>query len=352
MLLRSAEPVAEPLPALGLPAGVTVSGLSSGGYMAAQFAVAYSASVDGVGVVQGGPYDCAQGHALVATTQCSCLPGGVCKPLNPAVQAPLSWQRATGQAAAGQIDDTAQLQRQRVWLFSGGQDHTVPAANVATVAAFYRGQAHLPASRLRWRRDARAGHGLPVSPPPDDAVGCGLSASPFLTDCGRDVAHELLDWLYPGRLPAQPAEGGRLLAFDQRPHTAGRGHTGLADSGYLFVPDACAARGAGCALHVVFHGCSQASGSLDAQGQPMGDRFAREAGYNRWAAAARLVLLYPQVAPLDTGAPQWVYRHNPAACWDFWGYTQPWTGWALSRYATQQAPQMQAVRSMIEALQR
>lgn len=36
----------------------TVSGLSSGGFMAAQFAVAYSATVAGAGIIAGGPYFC------------------------------------------------------------------------------------------------------------------------------------------------------------------------------------------------------------------------------------------------------------------------------------------------------
>ena len=40
---------------------VSVSGLSSGGYMATQFAVAYSASIDGLGVAAAGPWGCAQG---------------------------------------------------------------------------------------------------------------------------------------------------------------------------------------------------------------------------------------------------------------------------------------------------
>ena len=43
---------APPLPALGAdPAQTTVSGLSSGAFMASQFSVAYSASIAGAGIV-------------------------------------------------------------------------------------------------------------------------------------------------------------------------------------------------------------------------------------------------------------------------------------------------------------
>src|SRR3712207_3357206 len=56
---------AEPKPVLleqyGIdPDRITVSGLSSGAYMAVQLGVAYSSSFRGVGVIAGGPYGCAQ----------------------------------------------------------------------------------------------------------------------------------------------------------------------------------------------------------------------------------------------------------------------------------------------------
>src|SRR5918993_6026780 len=51
---------AEPLPALGVDAARTsVSGISSGAYMAGQFHLAFSTTVVGAGVVAGGPWGCA-----------------------------------------------------------------------------------------------------------------------------------------------------------------------------------------------------------------------------------------------------------------------------------------------------
>ncbi|HPI62327.1 MAG TPA: poly(3-hydroxybutyrate) depolymerase, partial [Zoogloea sp.] len=53
---------APPLPAMGARGdAVTVSGISSGGYMAVQFQVAFSSLVKGAGVLAAGPYDCAEG---------------------------------------------------------------------------------------------------------------------------------------------------------------------------------------------------------------------------------------------------------------------------------------------------
>ena len=49
---------------------VTVSGVSSGGYMANQFHIAYSSLVGGAGIFAGGPYYCAQGNVQIALTNC------------------------------------------------------------------------------------------------------------------------------------------------------------------------------------------------------------------------------------------------------------------------------------------
>src|SRR5215470_8137818 len=54
----------------------SVSGLSSGGYMAVQFDVAFSSILRGAGVIAGGPYYCAQGSVMTATSTCSCAPFG------------------------------------------------------------------------------------------------------------------------------------------------------------------------------------------------------------------------------------------------------------------------------------
>lgn len=50
----------------------SVSGLSSGGFMAVQFDVAYSSILKGAGIIAGGPYFCAQFNLNTATTVCSC----------------------------------------------------------------------------------------------------------------------------------------------------------------------------------------------------------------------------------------------------------------------------------------
>ena len=62
----------------------------------------------------------------------------------------------------------------------------------------------------------------------------------------------------------------------------------MGDSGYVYVPNSCAARNAKCKLHVAFHGCNQDM-------ETVGDAFVRHSGLNEWADTNNLVILYPQV---------------------------------------------------------
>ena len=74
---------------------------------------------------------------------------------------------------------------------------------------------------------------------------------------------------------------------------------------------------------------------MDARGADrVNDDFVRDAGYNRWAAANRIVVLYPQATQSAL---------NPNRCWDFWGYT------GLD-YRARSGPQMRAVKGMVDRL--
>ncbi len=361
------QPDPPPLPALGLaPGATTVSGLSSGGYMAAQFHVAYAASLAGAAVLAGGPYGCSRGSLTTAMLGCSCpanpdawqrlrnsLPGLGCSVLAPGPLASLADDALA--ASHGHIDNPAELARQRVWLYSGTLDTVVRPALVDAVEAFYRRHG-VPASQLHHDRVQGAAHGLPS---PGAPVACGVTASPYLTNCpNEDAPGELLAWLYgatPGAAlaPAVVPRAAGLRRFDQRPYRQQAVFDGLDNSGWLYVPAACASAGAACRLHVVFHGCQQGQSFVPAGGQAIGQRFVAGAGYNRWAEANRIVLLYPQVlasAGVGRGSS---HQFNPLGCWDFWGYSLP--GDALTtgvqrRFAWREAPQLRAVKAMADAL--
>ena len=331
MLLVSATAGAvQPLPGLAASTGdVTVSGISSGGYMAVQFQVAYSSRVRGAGIVAGGPYYCAEGSVRRALGNCM-APSG--KDLPPTPDETLN---TVGQLArAGRIDPPANLRDDRVWLLAGGNDRTVLPPVMDALEAFYR--ATLPADAVSSVKVPDAGHAmLSVADPKANA--CPTSESPFINRCQDvDAAGKLLTHLLGPLQPPAAAPAGEMIVFDQRPFVRGRAiDASLANEGYAFVPASC--RSGGCKVHVVFHGCLQNAGEI-------GRRFVDGAGYNGWAASNRIVVLYPQTVRrygFAFGSFRWLF--NPKGCWDWWAYPG-------AAYPTRDSVQMRAVRAMIETL--
>jgi poly(3-hydroxybutyrate) depolymerase len=320
----------EELPALGADLqGLTVSGVSSGGYMAVQFQVAHSKLVRGAGVLAGGPYYCAEGSTWRALSNS----------MSPSSWSPLPTpaqlkSRVETLALSGRIDPLINLRDDRVWLLSGGKDHTVETPVMDALAAFYR--EWLPAGAIHYVKPPDAGHAM-ISTADPKPNACNTSEPPFINRCGDlDAAGELLKHLLGSlQAPVQPAHG-KIISFDQRPFVDGKPiDTSLADEGYAYVPQSCL-NGA-CRIHVVFHGCRQSVAQVDR-------RFIEGAGYNAWADSNRLIVLYPQTVPRNGvagGSWKWVY--NPKGCWDWWGYSG-------IDYHTRDGLQIKAVRAMIERL--
>ena len=319
---------AERLPALGADAqAVTVSGISSGGAMAAQFHVAHSGIVHGAGVLAAPPYYCAMGSVWTASYNCM-TPTAWSRPPSAEFLAGL----AQALARSGAIDPLAGLASARVWLFSGTHDQTVAPEMVAALRDFYRRVA--PRAEIAFVADVPAGHAMVTN---RAGNACVTSEPPYINHCGYDAAGALLGHLL-GRLEPPSEQGGRLIEFDQREFAGGApASLSMADSGYAWLPADCGRER--CRVHVVFHGCRQ-------NAQDVGERFVREAGYNRWAGTNRLVVLYPQTSARwgwawAQGSPSFIF--NPRGCWDWWGYTG-------QAYHTKQGPQIRAVRAMLERL--
>ena len=293
------------------PKRVTVSGLSSGAYMAGQLHVAHSSRIAGAALIAGGPWNCADGSIERALGPC--IKGGALG---------VEPERLDSLAAAGHIDDPANLADDRVWIFHGTKDPVVAPSVAAAAADFYR--AYAGAGQVVLVDDVPAGHGMPTA---SAGLPCDQLAAPWINACGFDAAGELLQHLY-GELAEPIPAPSELRQFDQQPY----GEAGeLWDFAYLYAPQTCI-DGAECALHVAFHGCQQSA-------EVVGDAFATLAGYNEWAEANRIVVLYPQVRS-SRAAPM-----NPLGCWDWWGYTG-------DAYATRDGEQVRAVMSMIDALTR
>lgn len=316
--LCSAAAAADPLPGYAADsAAFTVSGISAGGYMAVQMHVALSSRVNGAGVLAAGPYYCAQGS--ISTAMNNCMTPGAWSPLPSTGVLKANVERL---AIDKRIDPPGYLAKSRAWLFSGTQDHTVRPEVVNALSRFY-GAFNVKTVMVD---DKPAGHAMVTH---NAGNACGATEPPFINDCDYDAAGELLRFLLGPLSPPGVKPGGRLIRFDQRPFAAGNAYAiSMADEGYAYVPAAC--ENERCRVHVVFHGCRQGAAIV-------GERFVREAGYNRWADGNRLIVLYPQVVARYF----WIY--NPRACWDWWGYTGV-------GYATREGAQIKAVAAMVDRL--
>ncbi|WP_229215558.1 PHB depolymerase family esterase [Duganella sp. CY15W] len=303
---------------------VSVSGLSSGAYMAVQFEVAFSRSVIGAGIIAGGPYFCAQGSVLTATTSCSCtndlLP---CRVRAGGTRVPDLIAMTDWFAAAQTIDPTSAMASHRIWMFSGSADSIVPPVVMNDLQTYYRH--YISAGHISYKRNLNAEHAIPTN---SYGNSCLTLGTPYINNCNYDAAGELLNWIYgPLNARNEGALSGQFIAFDQSEFIAVPSWHGMADFGYLYVPAACNSDSAGCKLHIVFHGCLQDPDTI-------GATFVRYAGYNAWADSNRMLVLYPQATATYA---------NPNACWDWFAYDD-------TRYAQKSGRQMAAVKRMVDRL--
>lgn len=322
-----AEPTAPSvLPTFDIdPTGVSVVGVSSGGYMATQLAVAYPETFHGLGVFAAGPWGCAQGSLRLALGQCMTLRHGL-----PSL-AELNERFMTYQAA-GRLESTHALADQRVYIWHGEADSIVAPPLSDILAEQYRQWLASP-TQLRRVSAEHAGHGWPVANhaglPASGLADCQTGGSPHLLACQQDAVGEALRWLYGELDEPDPSARGTLLPFDQSEFYQ---YTGFADQGYLYLPKICE-EGAQCGLVVALHGCNMSTEHID-------ERFVRHSGLNEWAATNHWIVLYPQTEPSLA---------NPQGCWDWWGFAE--SSWALSpTYDGRDGRQVQGLMNMVKRL--
>jgi poly(3-hydroxybutyrate) depolymerase len=300
----------------------SVSGISSGGYMAQQFHVAYSSLLKGAGIVAGGPYYCAKGNVAVALTDCTTP-----TPLNtPSVAH--SVQATRDAEARQQIDPTAGLAASKVWLFSGSRDETVYPVVMDRLLEYYLH--YVPAANIFYDKSVPAAHAMVTEHfghPCAYKGNANNAGDMFINDCDYDAAGRILAHLHGPLQPRSATLRGHFVEFRQDEFIAQPEAHSLAASGIAYVPADCE-DGAPCKVHIALHGCLQYAGRI-------GDAFWRHAGYNEWADSNRIVVLYPQTRASDLPP---VY--NPRGCWDWWGYDDP-------AYHTKGGRQMLALRGML-----
>jgi predicted esterase len=304
------------LPSLGLdPNSVTVSGLSSGAFMAVQLGVAYSDRVFGVASVAGGIYNCALGNTQNATDLCMKTPDRI--------EVAAYTKNVQDSFQRGLIADPRNISRQKVFILNGSEDKVVIPVAGQKLAEFYQAFGARPVVDFA----LRMGHAFPSNLGKNS---CEKSQFPWVNKCEYEGAEKIFTTMYGPLFP--PAKGpglkdlsGELISFDQKPFNSQEAK--MLDYGNLYVPKECKTSGSHCRLHIALHGCMQSPNIVQ-------DQFTKGADYNTWADTNMIVVLYPATT-MGSG--------NSTGCWDWFGYTN-------ADYAVRKSVQMTAIMKMVETL--
>jgi poly(3-hydroxybutyrate) depolymerase len=301
------------------PHRITVSGLSSGAYMAGQIQVALSDMFSGAGIIAGGPYYCSGGSVSRALNSCMDTSGGT---LN--VQDLLATAHTLEQD--GSIAPLQNIQKAKIFILSGQNDNVVRRPVADAGIAFFKGL-NVPDANLKTITDLPMGHAFPTVNHGNACETAGTT--PFISACGYDGAGAILSHLYgPLNPPARSFEDNYFLFPQNNFSSSAATWISLDDTGVAYVPAGCQ-RGHRCALHVALHGCQQTIEDVQ-------DEFYAHAGYNEWAESNDIIILYPQVVrsfPLG----------NPNGCWDWWGYTG-------AKFHTRVGPQIQFIQKLVKGI--
>ncbi len=343
--------------------GNSISGLSSGAFMTVQLHLAHSTSFIGAGIIAGGPYRCAESfrqastiavdaNAINALTICM-TPLTTATAPSPERSARLARQTA----AAGLIDPTDALSHHRLYIFTGSKDTVVDSKVVKATRDFYEllGVNH---ENIKYIDTVPAGHSIITNNIEDSPL--GTNQPPYINYSGSDghrkfiQSHDILNHIYSDHALNPPTKklSSQLEHFDQTEFFADTaGYASMSPYGYVYVPqsvkDGAPARG----VHIVIHGCKQGyeyanfvAGHVDSSNEPpYGARYMLTTGYNEFADANDLIMLYPQATGTDNNKTQ-----NPDGCWDWWGYTSK--NVEQPDYFSKDALQIQAIFRMLQRL--
>ncbi|CAE8631985.1 unnamed protein product [Polarella glacialis] len=329
---------------------VAVGGLSSGAAFAVQFHVAHSEMVSGMAVFAPQPYRCAIQRfpedpledVNPEVPHCTGCEEGKTIPYDHCLQTPevvdvtLLQAAAQDYATRGLIDNLTHLARDRIYMYRGTKDAICLSGSTENTRDFFAEFLENASSQILMEVAVPSGHAIPVTgwvPWP-----CGLPPLHGfpLQNCAYDAAGIALRHVF-GHDLADPGDvvWSSLMWFDQEPFHGDDSNNndldvGLARWGLVYIPQSCKQQGSNetCDLFVSFHGCGfVVPGTFEL--------LVTQQNLNNWAETNRIVVLYPRLRSHGL-----TIQHQNG-CWHANGQTGP-------DYATRRAPQMLAIRKMIE----
>lgn len=297
------------LPLITSARSLTISGISSGGFMASQMATIYSDQFTGVATVAGGVFFCAENvfqknladygtsayfnygintegiFKVIDPLKVNPVPAGLSAPnyieplkSNPLYQAmgvcmqrPEKAHQAEDTKNPGAMDlgflndfanqgliaDTSNISQQRVLIYQGSNDRTVNPGMADKVQEFY---SRLGVGESELQMVSSSGnHNFPTDR--DDGTACSEARPPYVANCKMDLAGQVLNHLLDRPLVRAKYNESNLhiIAQADAPNS-------LATYGYLYANAFCLNNPSACDVHVALHGCKM-SDSFDKEFQ-------------------------------------------------------------------------------------
>jgi len=383
----SAELRQQPPPPVSIDGSkISVSGVSSGAYMAVQLHVAFSRAFMGVGAVAGGPYFCAQNNTDVTAVKTLCM-AGVGLPSDPSIFV----NEAKTAASNGQIDPVENMEKNMVYIFNSSEDQIINPLLGLLTNEFYQEFISDTSNIEAWAYIPDYGptypvaHGMPSNisayddylDAADLATPCSPANSqtypwfpnpflrgndPWIYHCnygavsGYDMAYQMLNHIYSSLKNPTTPDQSHVYVLAQLPFVsdpdiktvADLNAHGIGENAYVYVPAACAGGETPCKLHIALHGCQQFPewsfvgkvGSKHAgETVQFGDKF-YFGPYNATAESNEIVVLYPQAYNIGTSQSD----TNPYGCWEFWPFFEK----DADNYYTKAGRQMTMIYGMID----
>ncbi|WP_417798787.1 hypothetical protein [Terasakiella pusilla] len=388
LYLLSALPVWADGPAPKVDADqITVSGVSSGAFMAQQLHLAYSDIFSGMGSVAGGPFFCAQNMApdQIDTIKQQCMLG-----LGADLTAATYIAKAKALSVEGKIAPLENLKDDRVFIFNSQNDHVINPLLGNASRLFYNTFMETDAIKA-WSYIPSYGplypvaHGMPTTKSrydryqnfSDRATPCAPSNAqqypwfpnplvrgndPWIYHCnfgflpGYDLGKDILWHLYGEVKTTKTFKDANLYKFDQLPFVENvttpqeLNDHGIGTTGYAYVPDGCTDGTKSCKTHVALHGCQQFPewqftgkvGSAKAgEKVTFGESFYKYV-YNDLAESNDIIMIYPQAHNIGTEESD----PNPYGCWAFWAFSED----ERETYYTRDGREMKMIAEMVRAL--
>ncbi|MBC7464766.1 MAG: hypothetical protein H7256_02140 [Bdellovibrio sp.] len=280
---------------------LTISGISSGGFMASQMATIYSDQFAGVATVAGGVYYCAENEfqkniknfgvasylsygvdtrtvtktfdvkSLLKSKQlpvdtsqfvgplainpiyqsvgvCMGHPEGAHQAANlfNGVNLPMDLNFMTEFESKGLIAPIVNISKQRVLVYQGEDDQVVHLPMADKLKEFYTRMGVLPEALKVVTKPGN--HNFPTDK--EDGIDCGKTGVPYIASCKLDLAGEILT-----QVLNRPLKRGTMKAENLHQVEQKSAPPSIASYGYLYATPACIENPATCDLHVALHGC-------------------------------------------------------------------------------------------------